>query len=119
MPLQLGRRTAVLTGTVTVDEAEPLATWLRATGQARVDLAACDHLHTAVLQTLLAARVKVAVEPADEFLRSWVLPLLDAHRPGPADGAPGDETPGRAVPEDHADSPDAPAPEPALEEVAP
>ncbi|NHC15281.1 hypothetical protein [Motilibacter deserti] len=77
MPLQLGSRTAVLEGTVTVEEAEPLAAWLRQTAGPRVNLRDCSHLHTAALQALLAARVKVSVLPADAFLRAWVAPLLE------------------------------------------
>lgn len=81
MPLELGSRTAVLTGILTIDDAEPLATWLRTRGAAqtpaRVHLGACTHLHTAVLQTLLSARVQISVPPADPFLRTWIAPLLD------------------------------------------
>lgn len=81
MPLELGSRTAVLTGILTIDDTETLATWLRTRGTAqtpaRVHLGACTHLHTAVLQTLLAARVQISVPPADPFLRTWVAPLLE------------------------------------------
>ncbi|GAA4656996.1 hypothetical protein [Kineococcus glutinatus] len=115
MPLQLGRRTAVLTGALVVEDAEPLATWLRATGEARVDLADCEHLHTAVLQALLAARVKVGAPPADAFLRAWVLPLLQAHRPAP-------EPIARTAGDAPAAAPaagDEPVPAPTLEGVAP
>jgi hypothetical protein len=76
VPLHFAENTAVLEGTVVVDEAEPLATWLRAAQAPRVDLSGCAHLHTAALQALLAARVKVIAAPADDFLRTWVLPLL-------------------------------------------
>ncbi|WP_432544311.1 hypothetical protein [Kineococcus sp. SYSU DK002] len=78
MPLHFAENTAVLSGAVVVDDAEPLAAWLRATPDPHADLAGCRHLHTAALQALLAARVKVGAAPADEFLRVWVLPLLQA-----------------------------------------
>ncbi len=81
MPLMLGSRTAVLEGAVTVEEAEPLAAWLRETSGARVNLRKCTHLHTAVLQSLLASGVKVSIPPADPFLRTWVLPLLGGVSP--------------------------------------
>ena len=77
MPLQLGSRTAVLEGVVAVEDAEPLAAWLRTTSGPRVNLRRCTHLHTAVLQCLLAGGVKVSVPPADPFLRTWVVPLLE------------------------------------------
>jgi ABC-type transporter Mla MlaB component len=79
MPLELGA-TAVLTGTVTVEEAEPLASWLRDHHSAQIDLSRCTHLHTAALQALLSARPTIAAEPADAFLARWILPLL-RHNP--------------------------------------
>ncbi len=78
MPVKLGKRTATLSGTVSVEEAEPLATWLRETDRPAVNLKACAHLHAAALQALLAARVRVSVAPADPFLSTWVLPALQA-----------------------------------------
>ena len=118
MPLQLGRRTAVLSGTVTVDEAEPLATWLRSTGEARVDLGSCDHLHTAALQALLAAGAKVSVPPADAFLRTWIVPLLGSPQPAAAAAEPGVDDAGAETAAELAAAPDD-LPTPTLEEVAP
>ncbi|NHC46767.1 hypothetical protein [Motilibacter aurantiacus] len=92
MPLQLGSRTAVLEGVLTVEEAEPLAAWLRETPGARVNLRNCTHLHTAGLQALLAARVKVSVPPVDEFLRAWVAPLLERSATSPDTPKPRDDS---------------------------
>ncbi|MGO9898205.1 MAG: hypothetical protein ACLP0J_00600 [Solirubrobacteraceae bacterium] len=75
MPLELGT-TAVLTGTVSVEDAEPLTSWLRDHHDAHVDLGACTHLHTAALQALLCAGPTITTPPADDFLRRWILPLL-------------------------------------------
>lgn len=81
VPTQLGSRTAVLTGIVTIEETESLADWLRtrssAQTPARVHLGTCTHLHTAALQVLLAGQVQVSVAPTDPFLRTWLAPLLD------------------------------------------
>jgi hypothetical protein len=77
VPLHFAENTAVLEGAVVVDDAEPLAAWLRTVEGPRVDLAGCAHLHTAALQALMAARVKVGTAPADDFLRAWILPLLE------------------------------------------
>ncbi|SMH33601.1 hypothetical protein [Azospirillum agricola] len=70
--------TARFEGVCAVDEALPLAEWLEAAAEPRVDLGACTELHTALLQLLLAAgpAVAVAVAPEDAFLRRWVAPLL-------------------------------------------
>jgi hypothetical protein len=78
MPLRLAERTATLEGVVGVDDAEALAAWVRATPSPRVNLRACTHLHTAVLQVLLAAAVRVSAAPEDPFLAAWVVPALEA-----------------------------------------
>lgn len=87
MPLMLGSRTAVLEGAVTVEDAETFTAWLRQTPAARVNLRKCTHLHTAVLQAMLAAGVKVSVPPTDPFLTTWVLPLLERLSPAEDDAA--------------------------------
>lgn len=76
MPLSLAESVATLSGAVTVDEAEPLARWLRETPRPRVRLARCTHLHTAALQALMAARPDVLSTPSEPFLAHWVTPLL-------------------------------------------
>lgn len=87
MALTCSDGTAVLSGTVTVEEAEPLARWLRDTPGGVVDLAACAHVHTAALQALLAARARVAAPPEDPFLAAWVAPLLTTATDGGAASA--------------------------------
>ncbi|MGO9791991.1 MAG: hypothetical protein ACLP8S_21570 [Solirubrobacteraceae bacterium] len=76
MPLQLDDHTAVLSGSITVSDAEPLANWLRQTPGGAVDLGACTHLHTAALQALASARPRISVTPTDAFLSAWIVPLL-------------------------------------------
>jgi hypothetical protein len=76
MPLQLDENTAVLSGSITVSDAEPLASWLRQTPRGAVDLGACTHLHTAALQALASARPRISVAPTDAFLSAWIAPLL-------------------------------------------
>ena len=76
MPIHLGERTATLSGTISVEEVEPLIAWLGETRRPAVNLRRCTHLHTAILQALLAARVQVSAPPADPFLHTWILPLL-------------------------------------------
>jgi len=76
MPIRYEDGLARFEGACAVDEALPLAEWLEATPGARVDLAGCAELHTALLQLLLAARPGLAAAPEDAFLRRWVAPLL-------------------------------------------
>ncbi|MET0419472.1 MAG: hypothetical protein ABW022_25945 [Actinoplanes sp.] len=77
MPLELHESSGILTGVVTVDEVEQLATWLRATPKARLNLRRCNHLHTGALQLLLLFRPKVTAAPTEAFLATRVLPLLE------------------------------------------
>ena len=76
MPVLFAEDMATLTGVVSVDDAEPLTNWLRATPAPRVSLASCTHLHTAALQALLAARPVLAAAPTEPFLARWVATLL-------------------------------------------
>jgi hypothetical protein len=59
-----------------VDDALPLLDFFKANAAAEVDLSACTHLHTALLQLLLVARPKVSAPPDDATLARWVVPLL-------------------------------------------
>jgi hypothetical protein len=65
-----------LRGVCGVEEAEALLDWLQAHPKGRVNLQACEHLHTALLQVLLAARPPVSESPADVFLRDRVATLF-------------------------------------------
>ena len=98
MALTLSRGVATLTGVVTVEDAEPLAQWLRETPAAKVRLAACTNLHTAALQALLAARPAVVSSPADPFLARWVAPLLLPDPPAPpAPASPDQNSPDQSL----------------------
>ena len=90
MPLEFRDKLATLSGVVTVDEVEQLATWLRATPRARVNMRRCSHLHTGAFQAMLRFRPKVTAAPADAFLAGRVLPLLagTGGKSEEADGGP-------------------------------
>jgi hypothetical protein len=59
-------------------DAEPLMAALREMGDLPVDLSAAEHLHTAILQILLAFRPVIAGSPRDTFTRTWLIPNLAA-----------------------------------------
>lgn len=59
---------ALFSGRCAPEEADALLQWLRETPDPSADLAACDDLHTALLQLLLAARVRIAAPPPDPWL---------------------------------------------------
>lgn len=61
--------TIVLTGVVSIEEAEPILEWLKAEPGIAVDASACTHLHTAVIQLFTVAGVRFTALPPDPF---WV-----------------------------------------------
>jgi hypothetical protein len=69
---------AHLTGTVSVEDAEGLLEWLRTHPRGAVDLSACDHLHTANLQVLMAARPRIAAWPVAGGSARWLKDILDS-----------------------------------------
>ncbi len=77
MAIEFKGRQAIFRDGVGVDEAEALLEWLQKRPAARVDLAACSHLHPASLQVLMAAGTGVARWPEDPQLRAWLETALN------------------------------------------
>ncbi len=63
-------------GAGTVEDAEPLLSFLLGGADRAVDLAACTSLHLAVVQVLRAARPRFVAWPADAALARWIVPFL-------------------------------------------
>jgi hypothetical protein len=72
-----GDGTIVLDGSCPVEDAEPLLQMLQATPAARVEWTHCHHLHTAVVQVILAARPALGGGCGDTWLRQWLAPNLE------------------------------------------
>jgi hypothetical protein len=68
MPMTTDGALARLSGHIAIEEAEALVEWLRATPDATIDLAACEGLHSAVLQVLLVAAPRLLAPPPDPQL---------------------------------------------------
>jgi hypothetical protein len=75
MPIEYTRKTAKMSGIVTVEEAESLLEWIQKNPSGRLDLAACSHIHAANLQVIMAARPRIAAMPSDSQLAAWLLPF--------------------------------------------
>jgi hypothetical protein len=69
-----------LQGNCGADDVELLMSGMRLDGSAMVDLSEADHLHTAILQVLLAFRPSITGTPRDSFIRTWLIPVLVAER---------------------------------------
>jgi anti-anti-sigma regulatory factor len=63
---------ARLAGNVDVEAAEGLLEWLQAHPRGRVDLAGCEHVHTANLQVLMAVPATISSWPLDPDLGRWL-----------------------------------------------
>jgi hypothetical protein len=64
--------TITLDGDCSVEDAEPLLQMLLETPAARVDWTRCGHLHTAVVQVILAAKPALAGPCGDPWIRQWI-----------------------------------------------
>lgn len=71
----------VLEGACRVEDAEPLLGWFQAERDLIVDLTGAEHLHTAVLQILIAMRPALKGTPRDAFIREWLMPALSEADP--------------------------------------
>jgi len=68
--------TIALEGTCPSEDAEVLLQEMLANPQWPVDWRACESVHAAVFQVLLAAKPTLLGPPADPRLENWVHPLL-------------------------------------------
>ena len=68
MPIACQDTAARVDGVCTVEEALDFAEWLRGNREVTVDLSTCSHLHSALLQCLMAFRPPMSAPPPDEFL---------------------------------------------------
>ncbi len=72
MALSFAEDLATADGACVVEDALTLLEFLQSHGNAKVDLGSCTHLHTAVLQVLLATKPKIMALPQEGFLARWL-----------------------------------------------
>lgn len=72
MAIEYKKSLAVFTDFVGVEEAENLLQWLLKNPKGKINLAACEHIHAANLQVLMAVKPQISVGPADEDLQRWL-----------------------------------------------
>ncbi|PKU26612.1 hypothetical protein [Telmatospirillum siberiense] len=76
MPFTFTKNTVTAKETCTVEDALPLLEFLQSHPHAKINLGPCDHLHTAILQVLLAARPQITQMPGDPPLAHWLTQTL-------------------------------------------
>ena len=69
-----------LVGLCRVEDAEPLTALLQGVSDSSLDLSACEGLHAAVLQAILAFRPEIVGSPENLFLRDRLLPAIASER---------------------------------------
>ena len=76
MPIEYLKSEAVFRDVVVVDETEGLIEWLQKAPAAKADLSACEHLHPANVQVLMAAGTRISAWPTDVQLCAWLKTAL-------------------------------------------
>lgn len=69
-----------IVGNASVADAEPVLAALHAGPDRRIDLSEASHLHSAVIQILLALRPNIIGTPAYPFFNTRILPMLDREK---------------------------------------
>jgi ABC-type phosphate/phosphonate transport system substrate-binding protein len=72
MPFKFADKMVTAEESCTVEDAMPLLEYLQSHRGAKVDLGPSTHLHTSVVQVLLAARPKIVAFPREAFLARWL-----------------------------------------------
>lgn len=78
MAMEFRKMLVIFSGTVCVEDAEPLLAWLQDNPGARVDFRNCAQVHPANLQVLLAAGTRIAAWPANTALAQWLKSAFSA-----------------------------------------
>jgi hypothetical protein len=68
MSVKYTKKSATLTGNISVEEAETLSAWLMKTPDPAVNLGKAIHVHAAVLQVLMALKPRMLGTPQDVWL---------------------------------------------------
>ncbi len=76
MSVEYRSNQVLLSGVVGVEQAESILDWLQQTENVKVDMSALEHLHTANVQVLAAAKVRVSAWPQDMQLNKFLQSIL-------------------------------------------
>jgi len=79
MPIAFKKKQAIMSGVVSVEEAETLLEWLHKNSNSKINLAECEHVHPAILQVMMAAKSNVSVWPKNESFSAWLQSALNSN----------------------------------------
>lgn len=80
MSIQYKKTVALIEGICTIEDAEPLLDWILTNPKGKINLKQCEHLHTAILQVLMALKPDISVWPEEGSPAFWLVPVLDKLR---------------------------------------
>ena len=72
MTIEYKKNVAVFSDVCTIEEAEDLLKWLDDHPKGKVNLKACKHIHTALLQVLMVKKPLISSAPQAEGVHSLV-----------------------------------------------
>jgi hypothetical protein len=76
MAIEYRKKMVVFSDTVGVEDAEKLLAYLQGKPHVKADLTACDYLHPANIQVLLAAGIQIHEWPQNASLAAWLKTVL-------------------------------------------
>jgi len=77
MSIEYKKTVAIIEGECSVEEAEALLEWILLTPKGKINLKQCEHMHTAVLQVLMALTPSVSVWPDTDSPAFWLSTVLN------------------------------------------
>lgn len=72
MPITYDDHLAAVSGRIGAEECQDLMTWIQSHPQGEIDLSACEHLHAAGLQCLMALKPAIRAESSDPRLNAAI-----------------------------------------------
>ncbi len=72
MSIEYKKSVATFHEHISVEEAEGLLEWLIKNPKGKINLAACEHLHAANLQVLMAVKPVISAMPNNQDLQMWI-----------------------------------------------
>lgn len=76
MSIEYKKTVAIMEGECAVEDAEVLLEWILLNPKGKINLKQCEHMHTAVLQVLMAVNPSVSVWPDKDSPACWLSTVL-------------------------------------------
>ncbi len=77
MPIKYKNKVAIFKDFIGIEEAEKLLDWIRENKDGHINLAGCTHIHTSILQILMASGIPIKEWPAQPQFEMWLKSTLE------------------------------------------